>query len=282
MIDLMNKKMRHSKFGTGTVTEQNEKNITVQFAAKTCKFQYPSAFEKFLVAEDEMISRMIQKKMDELKAADELKKKKIEDEKKLEIQKKIEIARQSAGYAEQEKGERLQRIPGQAFTFMVSQGGSFDEECKAQFIWAPKYNKIGKSFHHWERLQDVRENDVIFHCSGGYILAISKAKGGCMDSERPCSNNLIGDEDWSHWEGRIVNCDYTVLKCPLKHGAFKDTIIQYCDGKYAPFNKMGTGNQGYLFELDKNLARFFINEIVKRNPEVKKLEYLQFLLRDSE
>ena len=40
MINLLNKKVRHSgALGVGTVIDQNEKYITVQFGSKTCKFQ---------------------------------------------------------------------------------------------------------------------------------------------------------------------------------------------------------------------------------------------------
>ena len=46
MANLINKKVKHlGKFGIGTVIDQDETSITVEFPAKTCKFQYPSAFE---------------------------------------------------------------------------------------------------------------------------------------------------------------------------------------------------------------------------------------------
>ena len=69
-----------------------------------------------------------------------------------------------------------------------------------------------------------------------------------------------------------------MLKKPLKHGAYKDTILEYCNVKYSPFDKYGNGNMGYLFELNKNLAAFFIQKIAEKNPEVMDIEYLQFIL----
>lgn len=75
-----------------------------------------------------------------------------------------------------------------------------------------------------------------------------------------------------------MDCDYHVLKAPLKHGAYKEKILEYCNVKYAPFDKEGNGNMGYLFELNSNLAAFFIREIAKKNPEVIDLNYLKFIL----
>lgn len=52
-VDLLNKQVKHTgALGVGTVTEQDDKYITVQFAGKTSKFMYPAAFEKFLVSVD--------------------------------------------------------------------------------------------------------------------------------------------------------------------------------------------------------------------------------------
>ena len=68
-----------------------------------------------------------------------------------------------------------------------------------------------------------------------------------------------------------------MLKTPLKHGAYKDKILEYCNVKYAPFDKDGNGNMGYLFDLNQNLAAFFIQEIAKKNPEVIHLDYLKFI-----
>lgn len=145
-----------------------------------------------------------------------------------------------------------------------------------EFIWAPKCTKGGGTCHHWDRLMNVREGDIIFHCADGYIQAISRAKGSCMDSARPDKTS----GDWTMWEkdGRRVDCEYHQLKKPIKHGAYKETIIKYCGVKYAPFDKDGNGNMGYLFDLNKELAAFFMNEIIKKNPEVVDLDYVKFLL----
>ena len=123
---------------------------------------------------------------------------------------------------------------------------------------------------------DVREGDVIFHCADGFIQAISQAKGSCKDCARPGQDI----SEWLNWEndGRKVECDYYVLKAPLKHGNYKDKILEYCNVKYAPFDKYGNGNLGYLYDLNPKLAEFFIQEIAKKNPEIMDCDFIKFLL----
>lgn len=256
MVDLLNRRVRHTGvLGVGIVTKQEEKYITVEFANKISKFMYPSAFEKFLVPEESDILDVINAEIAVLKAAEETK--------------KAEEAAEMANHQATKEQARLvglsnisgrktgsskvympmQRTLGQTLTYLVFQGNTFDEECKGQFIWAPKYTKGGGTCHHWDRLMDIREGDVIFHCSDGYIQAISRAKGSYQECARPAFT--IGGADWNQWEkdGRKVDCDYHVLKIPLKHGDYKEIILPYCKVKYAPFDKRGNGNVRKMWTL---------------------------------
>ena len=51
-MELVGLRVRHSGFGAGVITEQMGAYITVEFAAKTTKFVYADAFERFITAED--------------------------------------------------------------------------------------------------------------------------------------------------------------------------------------------------------------------------------------
>ena len=62
-----------------------------------------------------------------------------------------------------------------------------------------------------------------------------------------------------------------------EHKRYKETIKKYCNVKYAPFDKDGNGNLGYLYDLSQDLARYFIEEIAKKNQEVRELEFVKFL-----
>lgn len=265
----------------GTVIEQDDTSITVEFPAKTCKFQYPAAFEKFLIAEDKDVADAISAGLKAAKDAEEAAKAADAAKKAAEEQVKLDALKAQAASSGKKVStskayKPVQRVPGQALTYLVFQGDTYNEERTGQFIWAPKFTKDGRTMHHWDRLMDVREGDVIFHCSDGYIQAISRAKASFEESARPD----LATGDWTNWEkdGRRVDCDYHVLKTPLKHGAYKEKILEYCNVKYAPFDKDGNGNMGYFYDLNQSLAAFFIQEIAKKNPDVLNLDFLKYLL----
>ena len=58
-MDLLSLNVNHASFGKGTIIEFNCKQITVRFANKICKFVYPTAFEKFIKAEDSIVQESI-------------------------------------------------------------------------------------------------------------------------------------------------------------------------------------------------------------------------------
>ena len=288
MVNLRGKKVKHKSFGLGTVIDQDAGHVTVEFPEKTCKFVYPIAFEKFLELDDPVLRNSISAEIaakiaaEEAVKAAEVARQEAEKQAKLKVVKpqpvksngtKITAPRVYKTY------KPVKRTPGKIKTYLVFQGDTFEEEYLGRFLWAPKYTKSGGTRHHWERMVEICQGDVIFHCSNGYVRAISKAQGAYVDSPRP-TVNLTG-VDWTQWEnnGRKVSCDYHLLRKPLKHGDYKKIIREYCQEKYAPFDKDGDGNMGYLFDLNLELARIFIKEIAKDNPEVLKLEYLKPLLQ---
>ena len=125
----------------------------------------------------------------------------------------------------------------------------------------------------------VKEGDIIFHAAGGEIFAMSIAKGACIETKRPISDVLPGEDP--NGVGIMVKAEYTNLKFPIYHGNYKKEIIKlqgYAEGKHYPFNKKGTGNQGYLFNLNKDLAKFFMEEIIKVNPHLATSIFAQELL----
>ena len=55
-MDLIGQKVKHKRFGVGTVVERDDAGcIKVEFADKTSLFQYPLAFDQFLEVVDESI-----------------------------------------------------------------------------------------------------------------------------------------------------------------------------------------------------------------------------------
>lgn len=72
-MELIGLKVKHAVFGVGTITEKDGNYITVEFAAKTTKFVYLDAFEKFIKAEDSVVQQAIVDEINDAKSAAEQK-----------------------------------------------------------------------------------------------------------------------------------------------------------------------------------------------------------------
>ena len=275
-MDILNKNVKHKTLGMGTIIAMDEANrITVKFAGKISKFQYPEAFEAFLVAEDIEVQSAIRVEIQSKKDAEEAARRTAVQTKVFVTESTKEVNVSKKASVNRKKYIPVVRTEGKHLTYLVFQGGTFDDECKGQFIWAPKNTKTGGTCHHWDRLMDIREGDIILHCADGYIKAISRAKGACEDCLRPLMEGA--EEQWEK-DGRKVECDYTVLKTPIKTAIYKDDILQYCQVKYAPFDKDGNGNMGYLYDIAPGLASVFLKAASDENKVIEELDYIQWLL----
>lgn len=67
-MDLLNQKVTHTKFGTGTIIDQQDKMVTVKFQKEEKKFVYPEGFGNFLKLVDSesenIMNAVISKKKD--------------------------------------------------------------------------------------------------------------------------------------------------------------------------------------------------------------------------
>lgn len=159
--------------------------------------------------------------------------------------------------------------------FYVFQGKTFEKELSEGFIFAP-YSK-NRTFHYWERMSEVRTGDIILHGAMGSIVAISEAQGSEYKIRMP--NFAREWENYGPYARRIdINVCYPLF--PIDTSAYRDMIIELCrNEKYAPFNKIGGGNQGYLYDLPKKLGAFFIRLLIARNAELKDVPFIQDILR---
>ena len=277
-MDLLNLKVRHKVFGSGIVTDVNGEYLTVQFESKEAKFVYPDAFENFLIAEDDAVQTFILGEVNLKKQAAAEERQAAEAPRKAEAERRL-AKKQTALLTKNKKiNERPKRIEGKRMVFFVFQGNTFNKEYNGGYIWAPVSDRAGNKPHHWERLLDVRQGDIILHGCDGYIKAISIAKTSCFDCSQPAE--LAVEELWDR-EGRRVDCDYTGIKNPIKTIEFKDDIIRLCQVKYAPFDKDGNGNMGYLFDINRELAKIFIKASVKQNKYLADIDYIVELLSEE-
>jgi hypothetical protein len=263
--------VKHQVFGEGVINQYDGKKIVVSFPQGERKFLYPDAFNAFVVAEDATIQAQI---MEEIVAA-----RKAEDEKKQAEEASRRASTEHRKAADVEQCQRIvssksktnkpvvksQRVAGKPMVFYVFQGNTFDSGSRGEYIWAPISNKDGMSFHHWDRLLDVREGDIILHGDSGMIKAISTARGKCYECKRP---EEIKIEDLWDTDGRRVDCNYIIIRNPIKTSNHIEDILKYCTVKYAPFDKTGNGNMGYLFEINNDLARIFVFATLRANPDL--------------
>lgn len=286
-MDIVGQDVRHKVFGVGTVTEMDNKQIVVRFSVGLKKFAYPSAFEDYLTPINDSVNASIQLEILALKKA------KIEAE-----QLEREVAAQKLAEMEnlvQHRGKRVKaaksaatgsstnstvnnRIQGIRSTYFVFQGNTFERQYRGGYLWAPVHDTGSKQVSFGENLFDeVRAGDVIFHGCNGLIAAISYAKDQCYEALQP--EELLSEKLWGN-EGRKIDCDYTLIKNPIKTSFFRAEIKKYSSGKYAPFDKNGHGNTGYFYNLDRKLAKIFVNGLVKQNYELLDLSYVQELLNE--
>ena len=270
-MDLSGLKVKHLAHGVGTVTAMtSETTFDVKFAVWTKHFNYPEAFDctMTLLTDDKEFLDQITNDVQRYRAE------KAVSQPQIKRPGRNLCDEEYGDYSEKEyvPAKRVEGIPN---TYFVFQAGGFDDEARESRIWAPIYSASGNRLFYWDSLLSVRKDDVIFHGSNGYIKGISRVMGACYDAENP---NLWADGG-KYRNGRRADCEYTILKNPIRTEIFRDEIVKYCNVKYAPFDKNGNGNQGYLYDLDSKLATVFLKGIIKENPEVEKLEYVQWLLK---
>lgn len=277
-MSLIGCKVKHKAFGSGTIINEDNSHVEVEFANKVAKFVYPDAFKKFLVAEDETIQNDIQKQIDEKLLVEEACKAEIV---RIQLEKQ-EIAKQAVGQ-KKSKGDSIRtkeykRPEGKNATYFVFQGKTFVKEYEGRYLWAPIANKAGFVPHHWERLVEVQKGDIILHGCDGYIKAISIAKGKCYECDQPAE---LATEDAWDLKGRKLECEYTILENPVKTALFKNDIIRLSTAKYSPFDKDGNGNMGYLFYINRELAHIFIREAVERNQDLLNRDYIHSFIEEN-
>ena len=143
--------------------------------------------------------------------------------------------------------------------FMVFQGKNYEKELINGYISAPYEDAAGHSPAHWTMLENVMPGDVIFHGLMQVISAISIATTSCF------SNKGSGNAD----EVRQVNCRPTLISNTIFTKDYEKDIKNTCNKyKYQPFDKNADGRQGYLFDLNDELAGIFTRALIYNNPDL--------------
>ena len=282
-MELVGLKVTHNARGVGVIAAKTDINgdtyITVEFADRVSKFVYPDAFEKFIKAQDDAVQQEIIDGINAARAAAEQQRQAEEAARKAAAERKAaeEAARRTSSGPV--PVVRTQRIEGKRMPFFVFQGNTFERECQGGYIWAPISDRTGSTPHHWARMLDVREGDIILHGCNAHIQAISVTRGACYDCMQPAE--LVVEGLWEK-DGRRVDCDYVRLNNPIKTSHFVSDIIRLSRVKYSPFDRDGNGNMGYLYEINRELARIFVEAAVKQNPYLGAIDYIADFLAEKD
>ena len=90
-------------------------------------------------------------------------------------------------------------------------------------------------------MEQLRSGDTVFCYVGQKVVAVAVADGDAYDAPKPDGFDVAGD-----WErtGTRVDVAYADLNHPLKVAEFSNTLVSEMQGRHAPLNRTGTGNQG--------------------------------------
>ncbi|WP_158998369.1 HNH endonuclease [Pigmentibacter ruber] len=146
----------------------------------------------------------------------------------------------------------------------VNQNKTFNIEVNRGFLWSPQKNNIGKSHISYENMKKVEVGDTIFSNQNSLIKAIGIVTNKAIDCEKP--NYEKSSENWKK-KGWLIKVEFNKLD---KFIEVKNLFAEIKSNlKNTPFTKNGLVKQGYLFELDFDLAYKILEKIY--NPYVDQI-----------
>lgn len=108
-------------------------------------------------------------------------------------------------------------------------------------------------------------------------MAISIVKKDVYAAKRPVEKS----DEWQQ-EGWRVDTTYIPFIKPIITSDYKDTLLQLLPQKNAPFNKLGRGNPGYLFEANRPMYEFVIIQTAKIQKDEKEKQRILDLMDHRE
>ncbi|WP_438317434.1 HNH endonuclease [Sporosarcina sp. FA9] len=160
-------------------------------------------------------------------------------------------------------------------SYIVMQGRTYDEEKELGVLWSLQRDSIDNVHHFWERMKEVNEGDRIFHYVKGDIVAISVAKSGYREEQKPTNISLPGSENA---KGYLVEVEYHELDKPLTVEDSFDEILPLLPIKYSAFQENANGNQGYLFPCNEELSIKLVELIADLNIYEIDEQQLEFVM----
>jgi hypothetical protein len=86
-LNLINKKVTHTRFGMGSIVKHNDSSIEIHFASENKKFVFPDVFEKHLKLHDKSVANLLEKIIEKKEIEQKEEEGKKEEEKRLQRKK---------------------------------------------------------------------------------------------------------------------------------------------------------------------------------------------------
>ncbi|WP_343209378.1 HNH endonuclease signature motif containing protein [Anaerolentibacter hominis] len=139
--------------------------------------------------------------------------------------------------------------------FFVFQNKTFEEEFRGGYLWAPQRGNSGQKVSHWEKMKAVKRGDIIIHSYKKHIKAVSIAKRDVYEASRP-------EELSAEWQQEGWRVDTTYIPFPetIITSDYREELLQLQPLADAPFNRLGKGKTGYLFEANRPMYEFIIRK----------------------
>ncbi len=163
-------------------------------------------------------------------------------------------------------GDLLILNPGfQRNIWWVNQGDSIKNEHKDGVLCAPARANSSRLIPHWERLTEIKPEDIILHYANGELLYVSISTAAAITENRP-----YGRFD----SVNLVRVDYHELipSIPLSRFSTELRALMIKDG---PLNVNGGVKEGYLWRLNPESLKI----IQSCQPETK---WPDFAILDTE
>lgn len=135
--------------------------------------------------------------------------------------------------------------------YLVFQNNAYNNEFKEKILKAPKYNKLGYKVYHWDNITKLKPNDLVFNVKNRKIVSYSRPIDKYFEKK-------IDDKIYY-----AIKMDYKTIKHPIKLDKYRENLLRLNPPKYAPFNKNGYENSGYLFKTSDNMGKFLEKLIEK-------------------
>lgn len=145
--------------------------------------------------------------------------------------------------------------------YIVFQNQTYLAERDGGYLWAPQKNKLNQSLFHWENMKKLKSGDIVYSMYKQHLYSINIVTKSAEEKDNPFKSELSpwGEKGW------IVQADYNELSYPVSMKENMEGILKLCPDKYSPFSSSGRGNQGYLYEVNKDLGNHILSLAKQKN-----------------